>query len=184
MPKVIIPLAQGFEEIEAVTLIDIMRRAGIEVTVAGITEGNITGSHKIQITPDTELSTIQAENYDSIVLPGGQPGSDNLAKDPTLLTLLQEFNRKQKITAAVCAAPIVLAKAGLLENKQVTVYPGYEQVLGNVHFSTDSVVTDGTVITSRGPGTAASLAFTIVEHLVGKEKSEQLRKTMLYTQHI
>lgn len=180
MPRVVVPLAVGFEEIEAITLIDILRRAGIEVVTAFLDDPSVIGSHQIEVKADASINTIQADDFDAMVLPGGMPGSENLKNDERVIRLLQDFNQKGKDTAAVCAAPIVLAQAELLEGKKATSFPGYKAQLGQVHYKEDRVVEDGTVVTSRGPGTAAYLAFTLVKRLVGEEKAKQIQNAMLY----
>ena len=124
MKKVLVPLAPGFEELEAVTIIDLLRRAQIDVTVAGLEKGPITGSRGTRIVPDTLLSSAVNSDYDMLVLPGGLPGADNLNSDNHIHDLLQQMSVKGKYIAAICAAPKVLASAGLLANKEITSYPG------------------------------------------------------------
>ena len=179
MPKVAILLADGFEEVEAVAIVDVLRRAEIEVTIAGLREGPVTSARKVRILPDTVTDTIRTEDFDMIVLPGGQPGSDNLNKDTRVRVLISEFHATGKLTGAICAAPYVLASAGILEGKHVTSYPTYRDKLGNVVYEEKTVVEDGNVMTSRGPGTALCFGLSIVAKLVGKEKAQQIRQAML-----
>lgn len=169
MAKVLIPLAEGFEELEAVTIIDLLRRAEIEVVVAGLKEGPVRGSRRTVIVPDTTLDHVMDTPFDMIVLPGGQPGSNNLNADERIHRLLQRMHNEGKITAAICAAPLVLATAGLLKGKKATSFPGAlsSQLLEGVAYQEISVVKDGTVITSRGPGTAMDFALMLVETLMG-----------------
>ena len=176
MSRVLVPLAEGFEEIEAVTVIDLLRRAGIEVVTAGLRPGLVTGSHGIAVTPDTDLDAALAQSFDMVALPGGMPGAANLAADARLLALLCQMATSGRITAAICAAPGVLAKAGLLAGKRATSYPGFlsaENAPG-VILSEDPVVEDGRVITSRGPGTAMDFALALIERLEGAPVRRQI----------
>ena len=120
MAKVLIPVAEGFEEIEAVTIADILRRAEIEVVIAGLLPGTVVGAHKVSIVPDTTIDTVNGAAFDMIILPGGQPGTDNLNADPRIHVLIKEFADHNKMIGAICAAPIILATAGLLRGKKVT----------------------------------------------------------------
>jgi len=179
MSKVVILLAEGFEEVEAVAIVDVLRRADIEVVIAGLHEGLITSARRVRVLPDTVVDTIRSEDFDMIVLPGGQPGSDNLNNDARVHALIREFHVKGKLTGAICAAPYVLANAGILEGKRATSYPTYKDRLGKVVYEEQSVVEDGNVMTSRGPGTALCFGLSIVARLVGKEKAQQIRQAML-----
>lgn len=181
MAKVAILLADGFEEIEGITVIDILRRAKIDVTMAGLHDGIITGAHGIKITPDTEIYTIEPGNYDMLFLPGGQPGADNLNNEERVKVLINDFYDSGKLVGAICAAPYVLGQAGILKGKHATSYPGYLEQMGEgVMYEEEKVVVDGTIITSRGPGTAAYVAFAIVKKLVGPEIANKLKTGMLY----
>lgn len=180
MSKVLIPLAEDFEELEAVSVIDILRRGQVEVTVAGLKDGPVRGSRKTVIVPDKSLDDALAEEYDLVVLPGGMPGSDYLQKDERVRRLLQDMNAGGKKTAAICAAPKVLADVGVLKGRKATSYPG---VLGSikpegVEVTTDAVVSDGSVITSRSVGTAMDFALELLEQLEGKERRDQVEKAM------
>ncbi|MCX8068973.1 MAG: DJ-1/PfpI family protein [Thermodesulfovibrionales bacterium] len=179
MARAVILLAKGFEEVEAVAVIDVLRRAQIEVTLAGLNEGFVESARGVKIIPDTTIDTIKSEDYDIVILPGGMPGTDNLNADSRVKKLLLEFASKGRLTGAICAAPYVLANAGLLEGKKATSYPTYKDKIGNVDYKEDKVVVDGNVLTSRGPATALCFGFAIVERLVGKEKSEEIKKAML-----
>ena len=180
MKRVLVPLAPGFEEIEAITVIDVLRRAGAEVVVAGTQAGIIKGAHGLQVTPDRELSGVKQDPFDMIVLPGGGEGVENLRKDPRVLALVKEFISKEKPVAAICAAPSILSEAGLLRGRQATSYPSYKEAVaaGSV-YSEERVVTDGKLVTSRGPGTAMEFALKLVEMLEGKEKVSELKAAML-----
>lgn len=169
MSRVLVPLAEGFEEIEAVTVVDLLRRAGVEVVTAGLAPGPVTGSHGILVAPDTDLESVLHQRFDMVALPGGMPGAANLAADARLLALLQRLADGGQFTAAICAAPSVLAKAGLLAGKRATSFPGFLTSVsspGTVLLE-DAVVEDGKVITSRGPGTAMDFALALVERLEG-----------------
>ena len=180
MKRVFVPLAPGFEEIEAVTIIDVLRRAGVEVVVAGTSVGLIEGSNGIKISADKTLDQVRVSDFDMIALPGGTLGVENLKKDARLLPLLREFSEKGKYLSAICAAPSLLSSAGLLRGKQATSYPSFlREVSASCLYSEDRVVTDGKIVTSRGPGTAMEFALKLVEILVGTEKVSELKKAML-----
>jgi len=174
MPQVLIPLAQGCEELEAVTIIDLLRRAGIIVVSAGLDDQPVKASRGVALIPDTTLDQALTQEFDMLVLPGGQPGTDNLKADPRIIALLQKMAQAGKYTCAICAAPAVLAAAGLLDGKRATSYPGSLAGTGNVTLSTAPVVKDGNIITSRGPGTAMDFALDLGETLVGKAKRDEV----------
>ena len=179
MAKVLMPLAAGFEEIEAIAVIDVLRRADIEVVLAGILPGPVEGAHNVNIFPDTTLDTINGDDFDMIILPGGQPGTDNLNANPNIHSHLREFAANEKLIGAICAAPIVLASAGLLTGKRVTCYPSYQDRLDGGIYEEMPVVGDGNLITSRGPGTAIQFALAIVTRLAGRETSDAISKAMI-----
>jgi 4-methyl-5(b-hydroxyethyl)-thiazole monophosphate biosynthesis len=176
MKSVLIPLAPGFEDLEAVTLVDLLRRAGIEVVTAGLHGGLIEGSRGVRVQPDATLDEVMARDFDMIALPGGMPGAEHLKNDARVQAVLRRLGRTGKYTAAICAAPIALAQAGLLDGKRATSYPGFVEQLGlpNTTCLDDPVVVDGKVATSRGPGTAMDFALTLIELLVGKAKRDQV----------
>jgi 4-methyl-5(b-hydroxyethyl)-thiazole monophosphate biosynthesis len=176
MASVLIPLAQGCEELEAITLIDLLRRAQIDVVSAGLAPGPVTCSRGTVIVPDKTLDDALKRDYDMVVLPGGQPGANNLEKDPRIIKLLQTMAHAQKYTAAICAAPKVLAVAGLLTGKRATAYPGTLEhaAPAGLRIEPHSVVTDGKVLTSRGPGTAMDFALEIIKVLVGRKKRDEV----------
>lgn len=181
MPKVLVPLAQGCEELEAVTIIDLLRRANIEVITAGLDEQPVRASRGVVFLPDTTLDKILNEPFDMIVLPGGLPGSDHLNKDQRILKLLQHTAAQGKYVAAICAAPKVLATAGLLQHKKATSYPTVLESLQlpTTNCTTEAVVKDGLVITSRGPGTAMDFALELIETLCGKDQREQVEQALV-----
>ncbi len=176
MANVLVPLAPGFEEIEAVTVIDLLRRAGITVVVAGLTDGPIRGSHGIALDPDCDLDEARDGEYDMVVLAGGMPGADNLRDDPRVIALVRAMAAEGKFTAAICAAPQVLAAAGLLVNRRATSYPGFldPTSVPGLEFTGAPVEQDDKVITSRGPGTAMDFALALVENLTGKDRRDEL----------
>ena len=182
MASVLVPLASGFEELEAVTIIDLLVRAGVEVVSAGLAPGPVKGSRGVVIIPDMGLDEALKQAFDMVVLPGGQPGADHLDNDPRLQQLLKSMADSGKYTAAICAAPKVLANLGLLEGKTATGYPGTLDKIGlnESQISPQSVVTDGNVITSRGPGTAMEFALVLIETLVGRGKRDEVAKGLLY----
>ena len=179
MPRVAVILADGFEEVEAMAIVDVLRRADIETVVAGLHGGQITGARKVKVVPDTIIDTVKADDFDMIVLPGGQPGADNLNADMRVRELIKICSQKGKLVGAICAAPIVLAGAGVLNGKHITSYPTYRDRFSDVVYEEKTIVEDGNVLTSRGPGTALNFGLAIVERLAGKEKARQIKEAML-----
>jgi 4-methyl-5(b-hydroxyethyl)-thiazole monophosphate biosynthesis len=181
MARVLIPLANGCEELEAVTVIDLLRRAGIEVVTAGLTDGPVTASRGVVLIPDRSLDQVLDDDFDMIVLPGGLPGADHLDVDPRIHALLQRMAEQERYTAAICAAPKVLLNAGLLDGRRATAYPGIIDGLmtENSQLLADAVVTDGKVVTSRGPGTAMDFALTLIEQLLGAAKREEVETPLM-----
>jgi protein deglycase len=178
--KILIPLAEGFEEIEAIIVIDILRRADIEVVVAGLIDGLIEGAHKVKVQPDVSLEKVDLSEFDGIVLPGGFPGYVNLEKDDRVLNMAKRMNSTGKCVAAICCAPSVLIKAGILQGKRATVSPsGKAKVAACARYSEDRVVVDGNLITSQSPGTAMEFALKLVEVLAGEEKMKQIKAQTL-----
>ena len=182
MASVLVPLAQGCEELEAVTIIDLLARAGVEVVSAGLTHGTVKASRGVVITPDTTLDEALKRDFDMIVLPGGLPGADHLSEDPRIQILIKKMAAEGHYIAAVCAAPKVLLTAGVLAGKQATSYPGSLDGMdtSNIDYREDSVVQDGKVITSRGPGTAMAFTLTLIENLLGREKRDEVARGLLY----
>ncbi len=176
MAKVAVILADGFEEIEALTVVDVLRRANITCHMVGF-EAQVTGSHAIQVQADRVFDGDLSE-YDMIVLPGGMPGSANLRDHELLIAELQKCEQAGKKVAAICAAPIVLNRAGLLKDKEFTCYDGVQEQIADGHYRKETVVVDGQITTSRGPATALAFAYNLVEQLGGDANG--LREAMLY----
>jgi 4-methyl-5(b-hydroxyethyl)-thiazole monophosphate biosynthesis len=167
MKRVLVPLAEGFEELEAVTVIDILRRAGVEVVVASLGESPVTGSHGIRLAADTPLAALVEQDFDMVALPGGMPGAEHLKKDARVAEIARRLAAKGRPVAANCAAPMVLAAAGLLDGRRATSYPGFLKDASKTTVTDEAVVVDGGMITSRGPGTALDFALQLVETLEG-----------------
>jgi len=176
MPKVLVPLAEGCEELEAVTIIDLLRRAAIDVVVAGLQPGIVKASRGTMLVPDCTLDVALLESFDMVVLPGGMPGMTHLRDDMRIVSLLQKMARDGKYTCAICAAPVVLAEAGLLKGRTVTSYPGFVERMNlpDTTFSDEAVVKDGKVITSRGPGTAMDFSLELIETLLGRARRDEV----------
>ncbi len=176
MAKVLVPIAEGFEELEAVTIVDVLRRADIEVTIAGLKAGPVRGSRGTTLIPDAVLDQIDEKDFDMIVLPGGMPGVKHLQDDPRIKHLLEVFTASGRYTTAICAAPSILASYGLLNGKQATSNPKFKDkvAIAGVTYQDKSVVSDGKVITSRGPGTSIDFALELIGKLVGDDKRAEV----------
>lgn len=181
MSHVLVPLAQGCEELEAITITDLLVRAGISVTTCGLDERPVKASRGTTIIPDTSINNVMTETFDLIVLPGGLPGADHLRDDAQLQSLMKKQVEENKYLAAICAAPKALAQAGLLDGKTATSYPGVLEALNNknISISTRAVEIDGNIVTSRGPGTAMDFALTLIELLAGKEKRDEVNRQLV-----
>lgn len=177
MAKALVLLAAGFEEMEAVIVIDVLRRASVEVTTAALGEPKVEGAHSITVWADTKLDDVGGRIFDVVILPGGQPGSNRLRDDSRVLSLLRKQQAAGRMVAAICAAPIALEAAGLLLGRKATSFPG--AALPSAEYSEARVVVDDTLVTSRGPGTAFEFALTLVERLVNASVAEKLRQGML-----
>ena len=181
MSRVLVPLAQGCEELEAITITDLLTRAGFDVVTAGLDDRPIKASRGMTLLPDTTIDKVLNDSFDLVVLPGGLPGADHLRDDVHVQTILKNQVSANKPVAAVCAAPKALASAGLLEGKTVTCYPGSlnDSGLTNTHISSSAIEIDGNVITSRGPGTAMDFALTLIELLKGKQKRDEVEQQLV-----
>jgi 4-methyl-5(b-hydroxyethyl)-thiazole monophosphate biosynthesis len=181
MSRVLVPLAQGCEELEAITITDLLVRAGISVTTCGLDDMPVKASRGTTIIPDTSIDKVMDESYDLIVLPGGLPGADHLRDNDLLQLLLKKQAKENKYLAAICAAPKALAKAGVLDGKTATSYPGTLESLGNnaIKISQNAVEIDGNIVTSRGPGTAMDFALTLIELLEGRTKRDEVNQQLV-----
>lgn len=180
MSHVLVPLAQGCEELEAITITDLLVRAGIAVTTCGLDERPVKASRGTTIIPDTSIDKILDKSFDLIVLPGGLPGADHLRDDARLQALLKKQAEQNKYLAAICAAPKALAQAGVLQGKTATSFPGVLEALHNpsITISENAVEIDGKVVTSRGPGTAMDFTLTLIELLEGREKRDEVESQL------
>lgn len=183
MPKALVPLAPGFEEIEAITVIDILRRAGVEVVVAGTQPGPIPAARHTRHLPDCLLDDVQAAEFDLLVLPGGQPGTTNLRGDPRIRQIIQTLHAHNRLLAAICAAPTVLADCGVLAGRTATCHPSVRaEVAAQAGRISDArVVQDGNVITSQAAGTAMEFAFELVKVLCGPAAVAEVNRGVLAT---
>jgi 4-methyl-5(b-hydroxyethyl)-thiazole monophosphate biosynthesis len=172
------PLAEGFEEIEATTVVDVLRRAGIRVTTAGLPGTIVQGSRNVKLIADAKLEDIVEKDYDALVLVGGSPGYTNLSRSKKVMKIIGDYHRDGKLVAAICGAPTVLAEAGILTNVKATVYPGLEKYIPKPR--SERVLVQGNVITSQGPGTSMEFALTLVEHLAGKETMKNVKEQLLF----
>ena len=180
MTRAIVPLAEGFEETEFITVVDILRRAEVEVVTASLKEEIVQGAHKVKILADTSLDKIDPMEFDAIVLPGGFPGFKNLKEDERVLNMVREMNNKDKYIAAICGAPSVLIKADIIMGRKATVNPsGREEMEANANYVDERVVVDGRLITSQSPGTAMEFALTLVEVLTGRDKMKSIKEQTL-----
>jgi protein deglycase len=181
MARALVPLAEGCEELEAVTVIDLLRRASVDVVTAGLDGEPVRASRGTTLLPDTTLDAVLAEAFDLIVLPGGQPGANNLNADPRVHELLRRQAERGGWCAAICAAPLVLADAGLLDGREATSFPGVLRADAHpdVRLSEAPVVTDGNIVTSRGPGTAMDFALHLIELLLGREQRDAVEAKLM-----
>lgn len=179
-PRLLVPLAPGFEEVEAVAIIDVLRRAEVEVVVAGLEHGLITGSHGIAIQPDAALGDLDLDSFEALVLPGGLPGTDHLETDERIVRLTQRLAGEGAPTAAICAAPRVLHTAGVIAGLEVTSHPSVRGMLdGAIAVHAPAVVKSGAVTTSQGVGTALAFALSLVADFRGVERARQLGEAMV-----
>ena len=178
MATVLVPLAHGCEELEAVTVIDLLRRARVEVVVAGLESGPVTASRGVVLMPDTTLDEVLECDFDMIALPGGGGGAQRLEADPRIISLLQRMTEADRYVTAICAAPKVLASAGLLQGRRATSYPGALDGISGPTYTDESVVQDGRIITSQGPGTAMDFALALIERLCGKNKRDEVEAAL------
>ncbi|WP_439183551.1 DJ-1 family glyoxalase III [Carboxylicivirga taeanensis] len=180
MKKVAILLAEGFEELEAISPVDILRRAGIAVTTVSITKNKeVTGAHGIKIMADALFEEVPFADFEAIVLPGGMPGTSHLNEHQALKTVLTEFAESKKLIGAICAAPLVLGELGLLQKRNATCYPGFEKQLIGAAITKQAVVKDEHFITANGVGNAIPFALALVKELLNDEAANNLAQKML-----
>lgn len=179
---VYVMLADGFEEIECLSVVDILRRGGVEVKMTSLSKCEyVCGAHDIKVIPDTVIDEIEKNEYiEAIILPGGMPGTLNLKNNNKLTEILRTQYNKNTLIAAICAAPMILGELYFLKSKKATCYPSFETHLIDADFSLDRVCVDGNIITSRGAGTAHDFGFEILKSIKGENCSDEIRKSMLY----
>jgi len=176
MKKVVLFLAEGFEEVEAITPADFLRRSGVDLILAGVTGKSVTGAQGISVECDVEVGQLTGE-LDGIVIPGGMPGASNIANDEKTMNIIAAALESGAMVGAICAAPaVVLGANGLIEERKFTCYPGFETSFSGSVFSEERVVVDGNLITSRGPGTAAEFSEALIEYLCGKDQRDQIHR--------
>lgn len=174
-------LADGFEEIEALTPVDILRRAGIEVKTYSITdELCVCGSHNIMVDADDYLANIEYEKIDAVILPGGMPGTENLQNCKDVIHLLEYANKNRKLICAICAAPKILGEIGILNGKKATCYPDFDDKLTGATYTGERVVVDGRIITSKGMGTAMDFSLAILEYIKDKSAADKYARATMY----
>jgi 4-methyl-5(b-hydroxyethyl)-thiazole monophosphate biosynthesis len=182
--KVYIFLAEGFEEIEALTVVDLLRRAEVDIITISMTgKLLVTGSHKITIVTEALFESLDYSDAEMLVLPGGMPGTKNLEEHQGLDELLKDFAAKQKHIAAICAAPRVLGSKGLLQGKQAICYPGHEEALLGAQLTNKDVVVDENIITSRGMGTSIDFSLVIIRKLKGEEEAKRIANQIQYSHY-
>lgn len=183
MEKIIaVHLADGFEEIEAISIIDVLRRAGFEVKVVSVTDKKeVTGSHQIKVIADKLFEDVDYNSVDMIILPGGLAGANNLRDHKGLNEQIESFNKNDKPLGAICAAPLVFGNLGILQNKTATCFPGHEEKLTGSNVTGMHVEVDGNIVTGKGAGVAIKFALRIVEILKGKSQADELAERMIAT---
>ena len=179
MKTVLVPVAPGFEEIETISVVDILRRAGARVILAGTIQGPLKGSRGVLVLPDENLDDVLDKEFDLIVLPGGQPGTDNLKGDARIIQLVKKMDGLKKNIAAICAAPLVLQEAGILAKHSITSHPSVQNHLQAPGYSEDRVVVDKNIVTSKSPGTAMEFSLKLVEILFGTERRDVVNQGVL-----
>lgn len=182
MSKAFIFLADGFEEVEGLTVVDLLRRADIDISMVSIMgKKQIKGAHNIVVEADVLFEDLDFSDADILILPGGMPGTRYLGEHGKLVELLKSFNEENKLIAAICAAPSVLGVNGILQDKKASSYPGFEDKLVGAHVSKDPVSKDQNIITSRGLGTAIDFSLTMIETLIDKTKADEIAESIIYT---
>lgn len=181
MKKAVVFLADGFEDIEALAPVDVLRRGGVDVTIAGVTGMQVVSSHNVKVMADKDVKDIKADDYDAFICPGGMPGATNLRDSSIVTDIIIDAYNKEKIVSAICAAPMVLDKAGVLAGKEFTMYPGMQNYAPSGRYiNNEYVVKDGKVITGAGPAAAFEYAFNLLAELQGEEITSQVAEGMLF----
>ena len=171
--------ADGFEEVEALTPVDYVRRAGAKVVTVGVTGKTVTGAHNIPVVCDITADEVNlSDDVDGIILPGGMPGTINLENSETVQAAIDYCNEKGRMIAAICAAPSILGHKNLLDGKNAVCFPGFEKDLAGAVISERYAVTDGNIITAKGAGAASEFAFEIISYLCGKDKADEIKQTV------
>ena len=185
MKKAFVLLANGYEEIEALMPVDVLRRAGLDVSIVSISEESlVTGAHNISVKSDLFLDDVDADNGELLILPGGMPGASNLLANEKVKSLITSFYEKKKWLAAICAAPMILGEMGLLQGKKATCFPGFEKHLKGAEVVKESTITDGHIITGRGIGAAMEFSLEIVRNLLGVDVANKLGKEMVVEKYL
>lgn len=181
--KIIVFLADGFEEVEALTVVDYLRRMDIQVDLVSITDDlQVMGAHKIEVRADRLIGDLDRESYSGLVLPGGLPGASNLRDSSQVIELVRDVHAREGLIGAICAGPIVLERAGLIEGRRLTSYPGFEEDLASADYIGKGVVVDGNIITGRGPAYAVDFSIALVNYLLGEDRAEELKEDILYSE--
>lgn len=180
MKTALLLVADGTEEMEAVIIADILVRGNMKLTIASVAGRQVTCSRGVRLVADVDFNEIKHQSFDAVILPGGLPGAQHLSDDKGLIAFLREHIRQDRFLGAICAAPaLVLAKHGLLEGKQATCYPGFEDAIDN--FIDQPVVSDGNILTSKGPGTAIPFALAILDRILGQAVSKEISEQLIYS---
>lgn len=182
MKKVACFVADGFEEVELVSVVDVLRRGGVQADLISISGELPVSAHQVVIRADVAISDVRMSDYDAIFIPGGSRGANNLKNDEAVIGAIRDFHKKGKAIAAICAGPAVLEEAGILAGHAGTSYPGFEEDLSFDFYTEDLVVTSGNVVTSRGPGTALLLGFELLRQLDLNDKADRIWQEMLMDQ--
>ena len=180
MKKLMVVLAPGFEEVEALSVVDVLRRANVKCDMISIAGEYVTGSHNIIVKTDFPIDTINEDNYYGLVLPGGMPGAENLKNNAPVIDIIKKFFREEKLICAICAAPMVLGEADVVKDKDITCYPGFEQYLNGANIKDELVVTSGNIITGKGPAATFDFVFAILESLGLKDEVKNLKSSMMF----
>lgn len=184
MKKVLVFLADGFEMCEALCVVDVLRRAKVDVTTVGIKNKSVVSSHSVAIEADKTLSEVKDTKWDSVFCPGGMPGAINLRDSEEVNRIIMDTYHQGGIVSAICASPsVVLGPLGLLEGKKATCFPGCEEYSPNISFSKDGVVTDGNIVTGKSAGWAFDLGLELISLLLGKDKKEEIRNSIYYKEN-